>query len=305
MEAPRGLHIFGWHVDWTFHKHPFLDFKDSFLQCWCGMINDDKWSPPSRLETSWNHEPRWSCVARILVKLPWCRNWSSGKPPCKGSWTTWRCATWLKIVGVHRALGNLNLCSRLSPDRIILSIWCLDRSKNFWETWRWTLMSWYPRRQPSKRLSQMGGAFCKLWPLAVWTIRFLPFYIPQFGMKFPNSKRAMYTYRNVQNIYQHLSQTWPTCGDHSPVHDMEHTEMHYHSPHVSPQIWIPASNEVHLVQHPEEFRRLPPMRAASGISCLLGRRSPFQSERQVWFSADNCRSAWLCSLVLSSIFLVF
>jgi hypothetical protein len=38
---------------------------------------------------------------------------------------------------------------------------------------------------------------------------------------------------------------------------------------------------------------------------LLGRRSPFQSERQVWFSADNRRSAWLCSLVLSSIFLVF
>ena len=181
----------------------------------------------------------------------------------KGSWTTWRCATWLKIVGVHRALGNLNLCSRLSPDRIILSIWCLDRSKNFWETWRWTLMSWYPRRQPSKRLSQMGGAFCKLWPLAVWTIRFLPFYIPQFGMKFPNPKRAMYTYRNVQNIYQHLSQTWPTCGDHSPVHDMEHTEMHYHSPHVSPQIWIPASNEVHLVQHPEEFQTF-----ASHESCF-------------------------------------
>lgn len=46
---------------------------------------------------------------------------------------------------------------------------------------------------------------------------------------------------------------------------------------------------VHLVQHPEEFRRLPPMRAASGISCLLGRRSPFQFERQVWFSADNRR----------------
>eukprot|EP00435_Cladocopium_sp_Y103_P071180 s132_g36.t3 len=46
---------------------------------------------------------------------------------------------------------------------------------------------------------------------------------------------------------------------------------------------------VHLVQHPEEFRRLPPMRAAYGISCLLGRRSPFRSERQVWFSADNRR----------------
>lgn len=70
-------------------------------------------------------------------------------------------------------------------------------------------------------------------------------------------------------MYSISTSICPKHGPHVgkyPVHDMEHTEMHDHSPHVSTQIWIPASNEVHLVQHPEEFRRLPPMRAASGIS---------------------------------------
>ena len=46
---------------------------------------------------------------------------------------------------------------------------------------------------------------------------------------------------------------------------------------------------VNLVRNPDDLRRLPLMRAASGMSCLLGRRSTWEDDRQVWFSADNRR----------------
>ncbi|CAK8991721.1 unnamed protein product [Durusdinium trenchii] len=46
---------------------------------------------------------------------------------------------------------------------------------------------------------------------------------------------------------------------------------------------------VRLVQCPNELGRVPLMRVATGMFSLLGRRSPFEVDKQVWFSADNRR----------------